>query len=120
MLKAILPVMVMLAVGVATSTEPPSKEKLAPNDKQKQSDALKKKFYRSWIEIERVDAGATIKEPIKLYGLLFATDGYGAWNRRGELAAGAGYLAFDSIPRPSRCGSTSSVIRARLRRASGR
>ncbi len=96
MLKAILAVMI-LAFGVANSAEPP-KEKLAP-------DALKKKFYRCWLEMERVDAGVTIKEPIKLYGLQFATDAYWVWNRRGgELSAGGGPpgVRFDPTTEPMR------------------
>ena len=97
MLKAILAVVMILAVGVATSAEPPPKVKLTP-------DALKKKFFRCWLEMERVDAGVTIKEPIKLYGLLFATDGYWVWNRRGELAAGGGLpgVRFDPTTEPMR------------------
>ena len=88
----------ILAIGVANSVEPPPKEKLAP-------DALKKKFFRCWLEMERVDAGVTIKEPIKLYGLQFATDAYWVWNRRGgELSAGGGPpgVRFDPTTEPMR------------------
>ncbi len=86
----------ILAIGVANSAAPP-KEKLAP-------DALKKKFFRCWLEMERVDAGETIKDPFELVGLQFAADGYWLWNRRGELAAGGGLpgVRFDPTTEPMR------------------
>ncbi len=87
---------VILLAGTANSAEPP-KVKLAP-------DALKKKFFRCWLEMERVDAGETIKDPFELIGLQFAVDGYWLWNRRGELAAGGGLpgVRFDPTTEPMR------------------
>ena len=56
---------VILATGVANSAEPPPKEKLAP-------DALKKKFYRCWLETERVKTGVSSKDPYELVGGLIS------------------------------------------------
>lgn len=94
---------VILVAGIATSAESP-KEKLAPADKQKQADALKKKFYRCWLETERVDAGVTVKDPFELIGLQFATDAYWVWGRRGELSAGSELpgVRFDPTTDPMR------------------
>ena len=56
--------------------------------KKLKPEEVRKKFYRCWLELDRVDAGVAIKDPVHLVGLQFAPSAYWLWGRRGELSAG--------------------------------
>ena len=58
--------------------------------KKASADEVRKKFYRCWLEVERVEAGVATKGPDGLCGLQFAENEYWVWARRGELSAGGG------------------------------
>ena len=72
----------LFLIGLVTS--------LAAGDPQKKAkpDEVRKKFYACWLELDRVDAGVAIKDPVHLCGLQFAENGYWVWGRRGELSTG--------------------------------
>ena len=66
-------------VAPLSADDPP--KKLKP-------DEARKKFYGCWLELDRVDAGVEIKDPVQLVGLKFDEKGYWIWGRRGELSTG--------------------------------
>lgn len=51
---------------------------------------VRKAFYRCWLEVEAVEAGARTKDLADLCGHEFAPDVWYAWGRKGELAPGPG------------------------------
>src|SRR5262245_3132601 len=51
---------------------------------------VRKAFYRSWLEVEAVEAGRRTTDPAELCGHEFAPDVWYAWGRKGELAPGPG------------------------------
>jgi hypothetical protein len=53
-------------------------------------EGVRERFYRCWLEVERVEAGRSTKDPQHLLGHEFAPDVWYAWGRRGELAPGPG------------------------------
>jgi hypothetical protein len=53
-------------------------------------DEVRKRFYRCWLEVERVEGGVKTKGPDGLCGVQFGEKEYWVWARRGELSAGGG------------------------------
>jgi hypothetical protein len=65
-----------------------------PSSKSK-SDQIEKKFYRCWLETERVTAGVSSKDPFELVGIEYSKNGTWSWGRRGELSTGLGMPAVN-------------------------
>jgi hypothetical protein len=91
-MQRLLPLLFLAAVFGVTSAlaqpDPPA-EPAAPREKPKPED-VRERFYRCWLELERVEAGKRITDPEHLCGEEYTEDGYWGWGRRGELAAGPG------------------------------
>jgi hypothetical protein len=75
-----------------------------PAQNKPSPDEIRKRFYRCWLEIERVDAGKRITDVTQLTGCEFTDDGYWCWGRVGELAAGPGQrgVVIDPTAEPMR------------------
>jgi hypothetical protein len=84
--------LVCLTAGTASTQEKATKPK-TENPTSDNADAITKKFYRSWLEVEREAAGKSTKDPFKLYGVKYAENDYSVWLRRGELST-----ANDTVP----------------------
>lgn len=51
---------------------------------------VRERFYRCWLELERVEAGKRTTDPHRLNGVQYTETRYWSWGRRGELAKGPG------------------------------
>ena len=66
---------------------------------------LRKRFYRGWLEVERVEAGVKTTDPNHLSTDWYSENGtWGSWGRRGELSSGTGArpVRFDPTADPMR------------------
>lgn len=80
MLKSVFSTLCLLGLVAPLAAGDPPKKAMP--------DEVRKKFYRCRLELDRVDAGVAIEDPVHLHGLQFAENGYWPWVRRGELSTG--------------------------------
>jgi hypothetical protein len=91
-------------LALLVSTAPLSGWGGDPDPKQPSAQEVRRRFFRCWLEVERIDAGRRITDPGHLTGIELTQDGYWCWGRVGELAAGPGErgVRLDATARPMR------------------
>ena len=75
-----------VVVVVTTGVVLVAGERRKPEDKDEEAKEIREKFYRCWVEIERVRGGISTKDPDDLSACDFNEKQLGRWPRRGELS----------------------------------
>ena len=112
--------LVLVAVGAASATagppeggaKPSAGVVVKPDAAKKLTPAeFRKRFFRCWLEVEKVEKGKKVTDPENLSGMCFSDRGNSfGWGRRGELSSGPS-------GRPSRLDATADPVRLDIRAA---